>query len=119
MMQAANPSVHLTMVETSSAGALSLAVRHAFDMAIEGRSQLMEPLFKVQGFSGRKFRMFLNNLFATLQDRRYLEIGVFMGGSLVPALYRNGMRATAVDNWSWPGANMGVLKTYITEFAGD
>lgn len=110
------PPAHLTIAEASPSNYLTLAVRRAFDMAMEGHSQLNEPVFDVQGFSGRKFRMFLNNLFATIHDPRYLEIGVFNGGSFIPAIYRNKMKATALDNWSWEGTSIDRFKGYLAEF---
>jgi hypothetical protein len=116
MAQSALPAANLTVVETSYGNYLSLALRHAFDMALEGRSKLPEQLFEVPGFSGRKFRMLLNNLFATLHDPRYLEIGVFKGGSFIPAIYSNRMTATAVDNWSWPGSDIGIFKNFLSEY---
>ena len=116
MPEPAAPIPHLTLIQTSYGSYLGLALRRAFDMALEGRSQLAEPLFAVPGFSGRKFRMFLNNLLATLVDPRYLEIGVFTGGSFIPAIYRNRVRATAIDNWSWGGSNDGLFRDFIGRY---
>lgn len=116
MTTPALPPAHLTVAETGPAGPLWLALRRAFDMAMESRSGLAAPLFAVQGFSGRKFRMFLNNLFATIEDPRYLEIGVYNGGSFIPAIYRNTMRAVALDNWSWDGGNIDRFARYLAEF---
>ncbi len=108
--------LHITTVETSYSSYLSLALRRAFDMALEGRSNLSEAMFEVPGFSGRKFRMFLNNLLATIVSPRYLEIGVFNGGSFVPAIYNNRVQAAAVDNWSWPDSNLTLFKSYVEKY---
>ncbi len=64
------------------------------------RSSLPEGVFKVKGFSGRKFRMFLNNLMARTADPRYLEIGLFRGASMCSAMAGNTLTAVGVDNWT-------------------
>ena len=112
------PDSHITMVELGGASQLSLLVRRAFDMAMEEQSRLQAPLFDVRGFSGRKFRMFLHNLCSIVPQPRYLEIGVFCGGSFIPAIYDNDVTATALDNWSWEGANLTLFKEYLAKFGG-
>ena len=116
MTELATPVPNLTLIQASYGSYLALALRRAFDMALEGRSQLPEDLFAVPGFSGRKFRMFLNTLLATLVDPRYLEIGVFTGGSFIPAVYGNRVRATAIDNWSWGGSNDELFRNFIARY---
>jgi FkbH-like protein len=118
-MSTAMPSPHVTTIETGTSTHLSFALRSAFDMAMEERSALLPPLFQVRGFSGRKFRMFLQNLFGIVPDPRYLEVGVFCGGSFIPAIYKNTMSATALDNWSWDGSNLDLFKSYLKQFGGE
>jgi hypothetical protein len=112
------PHAHVTIADANPATHLSLALRRAFEMAMEERSNLTPPLFEVRGFSGRKFRMFLQNLLGIVPEPRYLEIGVFCGGSFIPATYRNVMTATALDNWSWDGSNLDLFKEYLAKFGG-
>jgi hypothetical protein len=114
----AMPPPILSVVDIDRPSPLSLGMRRAFDMAIEDRSQLADSLFAVSGFSGRRFRMFLNNLFSIIENPRYLEVGVFNGGSFIPAIYQNKMKATAIDNWSWEGSNIETFKSYLKEFGG-
>ncbi len=64
------------------------------------RAALPESIFKVNGFSGYKFRVFLNLLMARVPDPRYLEIGLFRGASMCSAIYRNKLKAVGVDNWT-------------------
>ncbi len=97
---------------------LATAMCQAFYAAVHGQSRLPPRLFEVEGFSGRKFRMFLNNLCAKVDRPRYLEIGVFKGGSFLPAIYGNAMAATALDNWSWPRSNFGMFNDYLAELSG-
>jgi hypothetical protein len=113
------PGPHLTIIDRSCQNQMALALRRAFDYTLEGRTQLTRPLFAVPGFSGRKFRIFLNNLLATVTDPRYLEIGVLSGASFITAIYRNRVKGTAIDNWSWPGGDIDRFKAYLTEFGAD
>ncbi|GMH71382.1 hypothetical protein TrST_g3341 [Triparma strigata] len=62
--------------------------------------------FEVEGMSGRKFRVFLNEIVGRLGEKeevRYLEIGVYKGSTFVSALEGNEVKvgkAWAVDDWS-------------------
>jgi predicted O-methyltransferase YrrM len=82
----------------------------AFDKALRMEGKLPPSLFDVRGFSGRKFRLFLNNLMSEIPTARYLEIGVFCGASFCSAVYENKITAFAVDNWSWDGSNLEYFK---------
>ena len=52
----------------------------------------------VQGMTGEKTRHFYNNI-CTLDNCRYLEIGVFKGSSSCSALYNNDITAVFIDNF--------------------
>jgi FkbH-like protein len=80
--------------------ALGKAVRDAFQDAMAMRGRLSEEAFHVDGFSGRKFRLFLNNLMSEVPNPRYMEIGVFHGASFCSALWKNKLRAVGIDNWT-------------------
>jgi hypothetical protein len=94
-----------TVVATSIKNPLTSAVISAFEDAMAFRGRLKDDAFRVQGFSGQKFRMFLNNLVNEVPAPRYLEIGLFHGASFCPAIYRNSVRAVGIDNWSEYGGN--------------
>ena len=95
--------VQVTAVNMSNESDLAKALTAAFSDAMAERHQLPEDVFDVVGFSGRKFRMFLNNLMKVVDNPRYLEIGLFHGASFVPAIYNNRVRAVGVDNWEVRG----------------
>jgi hypothetical protein len=50
--------------------------------------------------SGKKYRIFINNLIGSISDSRYLEVGVWQGSTFCSAIYKNELRAMAIDNWS-------------------
>jgi hypothetical protein len=53
----------------------------------------------VEGYSSRKVRYLLNSL--GTQAKHYLEIGIHVGSTFVPAMHGNSeLKGTAVDNWS-------------------
>ena len=89
-----------TAVSTSDKHPLALPLISAFEDAMAGRGRLKDDAFLIPGFSGRKFRMFLNNLVSDLPEPRYLEIGLYRGASFCPAIYRNAVRAVGIDNWT-------------------
>jgi hypothetical protein len=108
-----------TAVSTTAKNRLTSAVVSAFEDAMAGRSRLKDDLFAVHGFSGRKFRMFLNNLTADLPDPRYLEIGLYHGASFCPAIYRNAVKAVGIDNWSEYGGDSKYLYENLERFRNE
>lgn len=65
-----------------------------------GISKLNGEILALEGMSSNKVRHFLNNI-CSLQNGRYLEIGVWKGSTFVSALYKNNLvDAIAIDNWS-------------------
>lgn len=98
---------------------LIAAVRIAFQDALASRGALCDAAFRVQGYSGRKFRLFLNNLMFNLPDPRYLEIGTYHGASFCPAVYNNRLRAVSVDNWSQYGGQRSTFENYLAQFTSE
>ena len=88
---------HITI---SDYGTLPQLVRRCFDAAIAGQGGLDNTVYAIEGFCGRKHRLFLHNLVAALPDPRYIEIGLFKGATFCAALWQNRVRALGVDNWS-------------------
>ena len=81
---------------------LHQALLTAFIAGVQEQSQLRdkETLYARGGFSGHKFRHFMNNLGSMIPNMRYLEIGVFNGSSLCAVLHGNSnVRAVAIDSW--------------------
>jgi hypothetical protein len=86
--------------------------------AILGRGKVSaDDVLALDGMSGRKYRIFINNLIGSIEGARYLEVGVWMGSTLCSAIYKNKVRALAIDNWTQFGgpadkffANLGRFK---------
>lgn len=73
-------------------------IQSAFERAERHESKIpREYIDKLTGLSSPKIWHLLNNLCA--QADGYLEIGTYMGSSLMAALYDNNVTATAVDNF--------------------
>lgn len=55
----------------------------------------------MDGMSGRRYRLFINELMRLLgSDARYLEIGSWKGSTLAAAIEGNKGHACCIDNWS-------------------
>jgi hypothetical protein len=114
-----SPYALVTVTATQAVDALTLAVRNAFQDAMMMRGALCDDAYRVQGYSGKKFRLFLNNLMNELADPRYLEIGVYHGASFCPAVYLNQLRAVAVDNWSQYEGQRSVFENNLARFTSE
>jgi SAM-dependent methyltransferase len=83
---------------------LNAKIEAALNDAIAGIGKLPDSLLSLRGMSGRKYRLFVNNLISILDDARYLEVGILTGSTLCSAIFGNRVLATAIDNWSQFGA---------------
>jgi hypothetical protein len=54
----------------------------------------------MEGMSGQKYRLFINNLIESLVNARYLEIGTWAGSTLCSAIFGKFAHALAIDDWS-------------------
>lgn len=99
-----SPYAQVTVAATSNEAPLARAIRLAFEDAMAERTRLPAGAFRVEGFSGRKFRMFLNALMGYVENPRYLEIGLYLGASFCSAISGNAVRAVGIDNWTWGNA---------------
>jgi hypothetical protein len=90
----------ITMLDQTTSNPLAAKVKTALLRAIAGDSALPEGVLAMLGMSGRKYRMFINNLIGSLDGARYLEVGVLTGSTLCSAIHGNKVRALAMDNWS-------------------
>lgn len=91
----------INLLATINSNILVNHVKKAISNAENNISQLNKEVLDIQGLSGHKVKHFLNNL-CTLKGGRYLEIGVWQGGTFVSALYNNQnnlSEAIAIDNW--------------------
>lgn len=91
-------------------------VRKALQRAIANEGKLPAEVLALQGMSGRKYRLFVNNLIASIEDARYLEVGTWMGSTLCSAIHGNKVRALAIDNWSQFGGPVAQFLTNLSRF---
>jgi Methyltransferase domain len=62
--------------------------------------ELSQAVRDIEGMSGQKYRLFINNFVRSLPDIRYLEIGSGAGSTVAAALHRSSTNALCIDNWS-------------------
>jgi hypothetical protein len=94
------PYAQTTAMTTTRLNPFVDAINAAFEDAMAMRTKLRDEAFRVDGFSGKKFRIFMNNIVSELEKPRYLEIGLFRGASFCPAIFKNKVHAVGIDNWS-------------------
>lgn len=93
-------------------------VMSSIEKAESFSSGLDESVLKMPGYSSPKVRHFMNNL-CSIQNIKYLEIGVWQGSTFVSALYNNQkniVKAFAIDNWSELGGPRIEFLTHIDCF---
>jgi len=89
-------------------------VRGAFMRALAEESSLDPAVLQITGMSGKKYRMFINNLAGSMPNARYLEVGSWAGSTLCAAINGCAIQATAIDNWSQFG---GPKETFLGNVA--
>jgi hypothetical protein len=81
-------------------------------------SKLDPEILTLEGMSSDKIRHFLNNI-CSLEDGKYLEIGVWKGSTFIASLYNNKLtHAAAIDNWSQFCAPREEFQNNTTKFLG-
>jgi len=78
---------------------MKYSISKNIDNAIGGISKLDPEVLKLKGMSSSRNRHLLNNILEA-PNINYLEIGVWHGSTFISALYKNKVRAYAIDNWS-------------------
>jgi|SRR5579884_2881397 len=110
---------YTSLVETSAGNPLVAQVRAALTQAIAGYGKLDPEILRLHGMSGRKYRLFINNLVGAIADARYLEVGVWLGSTLCAAVNRNRVTALAIDNWSQFGGTPELAAATLARFKGE
>jgi hypothetical protein len=82
------------------------------------QSKITPEILEMDGMSGKKTRHFYNNI-CSMNDARYLEIGVFKGSSICAAMCNNNMTCLAIDNWSEFGGPKSEFLTNFNKFKGN
>ncbi|MGH9498665.1 MAG: class I SAM-dependent methyltransferase [Terriglobales bacterium] len=90
----------VTMIAGTTQSPLVGHLQTAFNQAMACAGRIDPAALEIDGMSGKKYRLLINNLIANIPDARYLEIGTWAGSTLCSAINRNSVRATAIDNWS-------------------
>lgn len=79
---------------------LAANLKRALDRALAGTSDLPQFVLEMPGMSGKKYRMFINNLLGCIAAPRYLEVGSYTGSTAASAICGNTLKAACIDNWS-------------------
>src|SRR5215469_2306395 len=110
----------LIIIETNYPNQFSRLVMESLNSAMLGNGKLTDDdILAVDGMSGRKYRIFINNLIGSMPDARYLEIGVWQGSTLCAAIYKNKVRALAIDDWSGFGGPSSIFFANLSRFKGE
>ena len=64
-------------------------INEAFEKTENGITKLPEEIFKINGMSGKKTRIFYNNLLEMDKEINYLEMGIFLGSTFISSMYKN------------------------------
>jgi hypothetical protein len=72
----------------------------ALSDAISGKSKVSDTVLDIKGLTSHKVKHLLNNI-CNIDDCRYLEVGSYIGATLISAIDNNdNCKAIAIDNWS-------------------
>lgn len=83
--------------------------------AVDGKPDLPDEVLHLPGFSSPRVRRLLNAL-CSQTGAVYLEIGVHVGSTFIPAVYDNEAQATCIDHWKmFTGAHEQFLK-HVAQF---
>ncbi len=75
-------------------------VKAALEQADNERSKISEREKEIFGLSSIRLKCLINNLCAA-EKMNYLEIGVYKGSTIIPAVMRNDVKAVGVDNFKY------------------
>lgn len=87
------------MLDYSTFDNLVRIVEESIEASKLEQSKIPNEVAMLRGMSSPKIRHFLNRL-CSYGPCKYLEIGVWAGSTLIPALWENKVAAKAIDNWS-------------------
>lgn len=89
-----------------------------FKKAYNLESKISEDIKTIQGMTGQMTRHFYNNLLS-IDDARYLEIGVWMGSSSCAAMYGNKAHVVLMDDFSGFGSPKKEFIENFNKYKGD
>jgi hypothetical protein len=79
---------------------LSFCLHRSFFDAMALAHSLPDPILRMPGMSGRRYRMFINNLMRLVHNPKYLEVGSWLGSTACSAMWGNSAKVVCVDNWT-------------------
>ena len=93
-------------------------IKSSLKKANEYESNIDSYILNMDGMTGKKTRHFYNNI-CSMDDARYLEIGVWKGSSLCSAMCKNNMKSClAIENWSEFGGPKTEFLTNYNKYKG-
>lgn len=107
----------IEIVGDPSASTLATSVSASFRRALMLDVKLPQELLDLQGASGKKYRLFINDLVRTLRQPHYLEIGSSTGSALCAAIYNNSVKVACIKKWNDPKTIKNLLFENIGRFS--
>ena len=93
-------------------------VEECFAKADRNESKINDEIIALEGMTGTKTRHLYNNLLS-MDDARYLEIGVWAGSSSCAAMFGNKAYCVFMDDWSGFGGPKDKFLENFNKFKGD
>lgn len=87
------------MIFNSNKNQIIEHIDKSIEDANNNNSKLNSEILKLDGFSGIKTRHLYNNL-CNIDDINYLEIGTYLGSTLISSSFENNIYSIGIDNWS-------------------
>lgn len=92
-------------------------INNSVDLAKQNISKLTQDILSISGYSGIKTRHLYNNI-CDIDNINYLEIGTYLGSTIISASYKNNIYSIGVDNWSEFGGPKDIclknIKKYVS-----
>lgn len=93
-------------------------LKQLIEDAEQGRVTLPREIETLPGFSSPRVRRLLNAL-CSQPGAVYLEIGVHVGSTFIPAVYGNEARATCIDNWQMFAGAREQFQAHVKQYIPD
>lgn len=93
-------------------------LERCFEKAERKESKLIPAIHEIMSMTGEKTRHFYNNLL-DIDDAKYMEIGVWAGGSTCSAMFGNKASVVAIDNFTGFGSPRELFWDNFRKYKGD
>lgn len=98
--QASDQQPAISVSDLTPSDAIAARLMQAFNHALAAEFPHPAEFLTIDGMSGRRYRLLINELIRLTESPRYLEIGVWAGSTLCSAVAGNKLSSVAIDNWS-------------------